>query len=148
MVLVGPHVRSRRGGPVLVAALPNDHIGGLLVPTTGDWARSFDAEPWFVQVTGPAFDGASPTLGTGPVHRAAEKLREQGIAAQWDVLHDGDVADGLIGFTRARGGGVIVVASERWADPHRVHWASTARALVHRSPFPVLVVPVHDALVS
>jgi hypothetical protein len=47
-----------------------------------------------------------------------------------------------VDFVADMGGGAVAVASERWAAPDRVRWASTARSLVHTSPFPVLVIPV------
>jgi nucleotide-binding universal stress UspA family protein len=59
-----------------------------------------------------------------------------------ELLHDPDTADAIVGFTSQQGGGLIVIATRRWADPARRHWASTARRLVARSPFPVLVVPL------
>ena len=150
VLLVGPHVGDADDvGSALVAAVANDTLGGLLVPPVARWARLFGTQPWFVQVAPP--DGAdSPPrpAGSGAVHRAASLLRERGIDAQWDVLHGNDVADELIRFTKTMGGGVVAVASERWADSHRIHWTSTARVLVHRSPFPVLLLPVHDVLAA
>ena len=148
VVLVGPRVTSlHRGGPAMVAAITDDDLGALLAPTVAAWARSFGTQPWFVQVARPDA-AASRTFGAGTVHRIAQKLRDDGVDAQWDVLHERDVTDALVHFTRARGGGVIAVVSRRWVDATQIHWTSTARSLVHRSPYPVLVVPAHDALVA
>lgn len=152
LVLVGPHVADRPVGPAVIAAVDRQRTGELLAPAVVDWARRFGAEPWFVQVAPPLrpadVRSTADVSETGLVHRLAESVRELHVDAQWDVLHGRSAPDALIDFTRSMGGGIVAVASERWTDPGHVHWASTARTLVHRSPYPVLVVPVEHALVG
>lgn len=148
VLLVGPNVRPASAfGPALVAAVASDGCGSLLAPWLVEWRERFGVDPWFVQVAEATTAGAGrPATETGLVHRLADRLRHQGIDAQWDVLHGRDTADALVDFTATMGGGVIVVASERWTDSNRIRLASTARSIVQRSPYPVLVVPVHVPL--
>jgi len=146
-VLVGPRVPEHAAiGESLVVAVNDQRTGETLLPSVADLARLFGIQPWFVQVAPP-----SPMLGeslersteTALVHRLAGELRELHLDAQWDVLHGRAVPETIIDFTASMDGGIIAVASERWAAEDRIHWSSTARSLVHRSPFPVLVVPLH-----
>jgi nucleotide-binding universal stress UspA family protein len=152
LLLVGPHVVDADIGPAFVSAV-GSRGGQMLVPYVVDWIRTFGGDAWVVQVTEPKslFDdeGAWRDCGqNGVLLRLAAELRDQHIDAQWDVLHGRRAPESLVDFTRSMGGGVIAVASERWAAPSQVHWTSTARELVHGSPFPVFVVPVHEALVA
>jgi len=152
LLLVGPQAGARPIGPTVVAAVAALRTGEQLTPVVVDWARCFDAEPWFVQMGAPSTDADSwqrlDATETGLVHRLAEMVRAQSLDAQWDVLHGRDAPDALVDFTTTMGGGIVAVASERWTDPRHIHWTSTARALVQRSPFPVLVVPVEHQLVA
>lgn len=142
MLLVGPHVDADGSlGEVTVGAVADRAGGTAMVPWLAAWSETFRSEPWIVQVgkpTGTPEEGR----GTGMVQRFASELRARGIDAQWDVLHGRSAPDALVDFTACMHGGVIAVASERWTSGHRHAWASTARSLVHRSPFPVLVVPL------
>lgn len=151
LLLVGPQVVAGDPlGPSLVAAVADRRTGELLVDPVVDWASLLGADPWFVQVAEPTvglFGRRADLAETGLVHRLAERARAGGLDAQWDVLHGRSAPASLVDFAVSMGGGIVAVASERWVDPDHVHWASTARALVHRSPFPVLVVPVHLAAV-
>lgn len=152
LLLVGPHVDPAMPfGPALAVAVADDDAGALLSPAVEDWARTFGVEPWFVQVASPLRWSEQPLVEDvaehGLVHRLAGGVRLDGVEAQWDVLHSRSTPDALIDFAGSVGGGVVAVATPRWADPGRIRWISTARSLVHRSPYPVLVVPVHrDAL--
>lgn len=151
MLLVGPQVRGDAPlGTAVVGAVGDLRTGELLVDPIADWVSSFGGDAWFVQVAAPSMLAAGRSLDTaetGLVHRLAARARLDGVDAQWDVLHGRSAPGALVDFATSMGGGVLAVASERWADPTHIRWTSTARSLVHRSPFPVLVVPVHTASV-
>jgi nucleotide-binding universal stress UspA family protein len=147
VLLVGPHADTTRIGTQLVAAVSTHDAGTVLAPTLVEWSHCFDVDPWFVQVANPSSTQAI-AVETGTVHRLATELRAEGVEAQWDVLHGRDVVRSLLDFTASMGGGVIAVASERWTATTKVAFSSTARSLVHRSPFPVLVVPVRVAALA
>jgi nucleotide-binding universal stress UspA family protein len=148
VLLVGPHVPDHVGiGDSLVVAVNDDRTGQTLLPSAADLARCFGIQPWFVQVAPPMpllhQQSVERSTEMALVHRLARELRELDFDAQWDVLHGNHVPEAIIDFTASMDGGIIAVASERWAAEDRIHWSSTARGLVHRSPFPVLVVPLH-----
>lgn len=152
LLLAGPRVDPTEPlGPSLVAAVAQRNTGERLVEPLALLTEALGAEPWFVQVAAPngsRFGRGGDVAETGLVHRLADQARRRGLDAQWDVLHGRNAPAAIIDFTASMGGGIVAVASERWADPTQVHWSSTARTLVNRSPFPVLVVPVHTAAVS
>jgi nucleotide-binding universal stress UspA family protein len=140
VLLVGPKARGCAVlGDAAVAAVADLPGGEAILPWVADWVTWIGGDAWVVQVGAPGGDGASAL-----VQRLAGSLRDRGVPAQWDVLHRRSVPEALVDFTASMGGGVVLVASQRWTDPDRIRWSSTARALVHRSPFPVLVVPVHQ----
>jgi nucleotide-binding universal stress UspA family protein len=145
LVLVGPHVDadSHPCPQNLVIAVDSETTAAALVPPVVEWTKGFGGRPWVVQVAAKAKVPSGPS-DTAVVHRTAAALTEAGIEAEWDLLSGDDLVSALISFTKRLGGGVLAVATRRWADPRRIHWSSTARELVHRSPYPVLVLPLHD----
>lgn len=125
----------------VVAGVDSRRAAELMAPVLEDWASRFASRTWLVQVAPPDGSGTGDALETGLVHRAAAAYGPPG--AEWDVIHDRSAADGLLRFATDLGGNgaVPAVATRRWSDPARIHWGSTARRLVRRSPWPVLVVP-------
>lgn len=144
LVLVGPHVDtdSHPSPQNLVIAVDCPTTAAALVPAVVEWSKSFGGRPRVVQVAAHATvpSGASDT---GLVQDTAAALRSAGVEAEWDTLSGSDLVGTLVSFTERVGGGFLAVATQRWANPDRIHWSSTARELVHRSPYPVLVLPVH-----
>jgi nucleotide-binding universal stress UspA family protein len=151
LLLVGPHVEVPLG-PNLVVAVADANAGAAVLPAALEWARRFAFDLWFVEVAPKVAHWWESTDGQGEEGAAAAlaaTARALGVAARWDVLPAGDPATVISDFTTSMGGGVIAVTSRRWVDDDaRTHWASTARALVHRAPFPVLVQPVHERVLS
>ena len=136
LLLVGPSAGGAIG-PALAVAVTDGEAGDALLPVAVDWSRQVGVQPWFVQV-----DAPETPEWAAPVERLAQAARDLGVDAQWDVLHGGDPARSIESFIDGLGGGVIAVASRRWSSDALVHWASTARRLVHRAPYPVLVQPL------
>lgn len=140
MLLVSPRVpESHALGESVIAGVADGPGAGAMLPWLAGWVRWIGGDAWVVQCAGPG----DWRRTSADVARLADSLRARGVDAQWDILHGRSPAASLIDFATCMGGGIIIVASERWTEPGRVHWASTARSLVHRSPFPVLVVPLH-----
>jgi nucleotide-binding universal stress UspA family protein len=133
LLLVGPKVDARSPvGPALVAGVAEGTPRSQLASALREWAHHLGGDTWLLHVTSPT-DAAT--------HHPATDERSV-------VLEGADVVGALIEFTTSVGGGVIAVASDRWVQPHKIHWASTTRALVRRSRFPILAVPIHDAPVG
>ena len=81
-----------------------------------------------------AYDAAAETTA-----RSAERLRQCGIQAECRVA-EGPLVEAIIGSARAVAADLIVVGSRGLGLILGTLLGSTARALVHASPFPVLVV--------
>lgn len=81
-----------------------------------------------------AFDAAVET-----VRSAAQRLRDHGIRSESRVA-EGPLVESIIGAARGVGADLIVVGSRGLGLILGTLMGSTARALVHASPFPVLVV--------
>ncbi len=146
LLLVGPHADDVVG-PNLVVAVADANAGAALLPSVVSWARQLEMEPWFVQVAPKEphwWDRPVDLVEPGAVAQLASTARALGVEAQWDVLHGDEPAVAIQDFVASMGGGVVAVASRRWASDSRVHWTSTARSLVHDGRFPVLVQPLHD----
>jgi nucleotide-binding universal stress UspA family protein len=145
VLAVGPHVIPTLGSN-LVVAVADANAGAAVLPSAVAWARGFGFDVCFVQVVPTRsrhWWSDDDGIEVGAAAELASTARALGVEAAWDVL-PGDPADAVPAFLRSMGGGVIAVASHRWADDRHLHRASTARSLVHRTPFPVLVQPVHD----
>ena len=147
LLLVGPHAGTAPGSN-LVVAVADANAGAALLPSALEWARRFRLDLWFVQVA-PKTSRHWWTVGddgveVGAAAELAATARALGVDAMWDVLPGDDPAHAVTDFTTSMGGGVIAVVSRSLAEPGRMHWASTARSLVHRSPHPVLVQPARD----
>lgn len=81
-----------------------------------------------------AFDAAVET-----VRSASQRLRDHGIRSESRVA-EGPLVDAIVGAARAVAADLIVVGSRGLGLILGTLMGSTARALVHASPFPVLVV--------
>lgn len=153
LLLVGPHSAEVDGiGGRVVAAVEDETAADALGPSLASCVAQFGLEPWFVQVVDPVAWNHRPeieALDSALLHRVAARFgARHHMEAAWDVLHGHDTPDTIVQFAAERGGGIVTIATRRWADPAHRHWSSVARRLVARSPFPVLVVPVHEALVE
>ena len=146
LLLVGPRAGAVLGRN-LVVAVADANAGAAVLPSALEWTRRCGFDLWFVQVA-PKSPHWWATEDNGVELGAAAELaataRALGVNAMWDVVPGNDPAEAIADFTTSMGGGVVAVVSRRWAEPGRTHWASTARALVHRAPHPVLVQPVRN----
>jgi nucleotide-binding universal stress UspA family protein len=146
VLLVGPHVSvdDATSAPTLVAGVATDPTSDALLSAVIEWNASFGGRrPWLVDILPEAID--LPNIGdvieSGDVHRLADRLKEHGVACEWEVAHAKQPAEGLIEFADGVADAVIVVASACWTDPDHPHLRSVARRLTHKAHHPVLVAP-------
>ena len=142
MLLVGPQVELSElvGRPGLLIGVDGGPATEAVLPAVAAWTRTFGGPPpWLVEVTDAGADRNEAERTA--VRQWAGRLAATGVLAQWDVVQNSDVADGLIEMADRMADVVVVVVSTHWTDPHHAHLHSVARRLTRRSHHPVLVVP-------
>ena len=83
------------------------------------------------------------------VEQAADRAREAGVRADWQLVHAPTVAEGLGVFTPRQE--LIVAGAHTHARVTGIVLGETATQLVHRSPIPVLVArerPISDGVLA
>lgn len=146
LLVLGPHVPStwRATVPTLLACVgPSSHADPV-VDAMAQWMHTFGGHaPWFLEVLSPAYlpPDTDDLHESAVVQRRAERLAELGVESQWDVLHGDDPVGAIERFADEVAQSVLVVSSERWTDPSRLHLHSVSRRLAHRAHQPVLVIP-------
>jgi nucleotide-binding universal stress UspA family protein len=149
VLLVGPQVDRQEAGrldTLVVGVGPAPRQ--IVLDAVSLWQRSFHGRtPWLVDVVDrPAGEAVARSAGDllelNHVRTTVRALQERGTKCEWDVLHGTNPPDALIRFASAMDGAVLALVSLRWTDPHHRHLGSTARAVAHRAPCPLLVLPV------
>lgn len=152
VLVIGPHVGDWTAtAPTLLACVNPPDDPDPMVSVMARWVHTFGGRaPWFLEVLSPGDfpAGDSDLRESGLVHRRAEQLTALGVPSEWEVLHAGDAVDALEAFAEGMVEPVLIVESQRWNDPSRLHLHSVSRKLAHRSRQPVLVLPHVDASVS
>ena len=152
VLVIGPHVRDWTAtAPTLLACVSPSDDPDPMVSVMARWMHTFGGRaPWFLEVLSPGDmpAGDNDLRESGLVQRRAEQLNALGVASEWEVLHGGDAVDALESFAEGMVEPVLIVESQRWTDPSRLHLHSVARKLAHRSRQPVLVLPHVDVSVS
>jgi nucleotide-binding universal stress UspA family protein len=157
LVVVGPLVDDRPRGRGVVAAVDDTPASAKLVPFALEWADTLDERALVITVAEPV---PPPLRADKPVRRLfgpdgdveafldnlVEPFRSQGhelVAVPWyDPVSP---AEGLHTYLREHPAFLVAVSSHARVGLTRVVFGSTAAAIVHRSPSPVLVVPRPDA---
>jgi nucleotide-binding universal stress UspA family protein len=148
VLLVGPRVDRQEAGRLdsLVVGLGPAPLDAV-VEGVCTWQRSFHGRPpWLVDVVGAGAAEAvdrsdGDLLERNHVRSTARRLEDRGIPCEWDVLHGEHVSESLVDFAAEVDGAVLALVSARWTDPLHHHLGSIARAVAHRAPCPVLVLP-------
>ncbi|HRP95864.1 MAG TPA: universal stress protein [Rhodocyclaceae bacterium] len=151
VVLVGPrHARKWRGpiGSVLVCVDGSPLSEQALAPAAGFAAR-LKATLQLTQVLEPEAARMSDNGDTGEwvyLRRLHDQLRhEQGIGAEWEVLHGNDPADAITSYADAQPGALIVLTSHGRSGLNRLVMGSVAQSIVRASASPVWIVRPQSA---
>jgi nucleotide-binding universal stress UspA family protein len=146
VVLVGPrHPRKWHGpiGTVLVCVDGSPLSEQALAPAAGLAAR-LKATLQLTQVLEPDAVRMSDGGDTGEwvyLRRLHDQLRrEQGIAAEWEVLHGKDPADAITAYANAQPGSMVVLTSHGRSGLNRLLMGSVAQSIVRASASPVWIV--------
>jgi nucleotide-binding universal stress UspA family protein len=145
VLMIGPHVGFPPDLPATVVVGVTSSVGASTVlPVLLRWTRSFGVRQlWLVEVGDGRPSSERAGVDQPPSDAVAELLHglaSDGIHAHFDIECGYSPERGLLRVAGDVGAGVVVVASGRWTDASCPHLHSTARDLVSRSPWPVLVV--------
>ncbi len=145
-LLIGPKCDVDQFKPAGRVIIPVDgsEVSEAVLPLAATWAVAFDLEPEVVSVVDPDTETllvVSGDLGAeaGVPARAATTLHEStGLACDWEVLHDGRPADGIVRHAADTGANLIAMSTHGRTGLGRVLLGSVATEVVHKAHCPVL----------
>jgi nucleotide-binding universal stress UspA family protein len=146
ILLVGPELASPpqqlRQGDVVVA-VDGSRGSEAILPVVADWAHMLELRPWVVEVlpaaTGNVDDSRKPPHESSTVRGVAQRLRDDGVSAEWEVLHESDTADALLNFASQLPAALIAMGTHGRTGLARAALGSVTMNVVHGSACPVLV---------
>lgn len=140
--------------------LPAAGTGGLLVCTDGSssseaivpvavrWAAALGLRIWLVQVLAPPNEIVaiehSDILESAALQRLAGRLENEGVTAEWEILHGFDAADAIVDYAAELPASLIAMATHGRTGLARVALGSVAMKTAHKNPGPVLLVRPDD----
>lgn len=140
VLLVGPHAAAPDTFNAVEICLDGSPLAERALMPAVAWATALNATPWLVNVEDP---GAPAVLGDTTlgveVRAPAERLRHDGIAAEWEILH-GDPSLAIVREAANIGGALIVAASHGRSGLADVLLGSVAAGIVRNATCPVLLV--------
>ena len=135
LVLVGPHCAPEAPVGADVLACVDGHVAGTVPAVAAQWAPLLGAKVRFLTVA----DDDSTVDAARPAIDAARSLAG-GVDASWDIVAGPSPERAIIAAAETMRHGLVVVGS----SPGRAHGSArghVARAVVRRSPLPVLLAP-------
>jgi nucleotide-binding universal stress UspA family protein len=153
VVLVGPKVLPDASARRLIACVDGSTESEVIVPTAIAWAAALHLDVTILTVAEPVPEslrhpGTYPRMH-GPHGNADAYVGS--LADTWsgpvpvrgEVLYDPvDVDGAIVDSLAADPAGLVVMGTRRPHGLRRLVFGSTAAAVAHRSPAPVLVVPI------
>jgi nucleotide-binding universal stress UspA family protein len=138
-----PDLSGRRDvtGPI-IATVDGSTASESALALAVAWGIELRAEPWVVHVTGPDSTGADESAY--PARLARTLTQESGHPVQFEVLHGPDVPIAVSEFATTVSASMIVATTHGRSGLSRFVTGSTAAAIVHHAPCPVLLLrPPH-----
>jgi nucleotide-binding universal stress UspA family protein len=153
VLLVGPRVRPEVSAPRVVACVDGTQESEAIIPIAIAWAAALHLDVTILTVAEPVPEsvrhpGTYPRMH-GP-HGDADAYVD-GLAAAWTgsvkvtgtVIYDPvDVDGAIVDSLNAHPAALVVTGTRRPKGLRRLVFGSTPAAVAHRSPAPVLVVPI------
>jgi nucleotide-binding universal stress UspA family protein len=138
-LLFGPQYRASGGSdaPTLLVAVDETEESEVVLSTAVLWAATFGGASRLVEVVGPS-TGDQDHRHVGD--RMARRIHDLAPDATCDIVDGHRPASALLSYGHRLDDVVMAMASGHWTE-ERAHLHSVARAVTHRSHFPVLVVP-------
>lgn len=130
----------------LLVSVDSSVLSEAILPEAAAWVRAFGYELWLAQVigSGPGAPPGSDVLEANYVRGVVAGLADQGVKAEWDVLHGDDAARAIVDYATDQDMCLLALSTHGRSGWARLAVGSTAAKLVHDSPCPVLVVgPPH-----
>lgn len=137
---VDPSWRPER----LVVCTDGSDTSRAVVPLAADWLHGLDASCDVLQVFEPADAGiiretAGDAIEASVVRQVAGELGH-GEAVDWDVLHAGSAAHGILDALQGRTNTVVAMATHGRSGLAHVTLGSVTDEVIRRAPCPVLTV--------
>jgi nucleotide-binding universal stress UspA family protein len=129
-------------GPI-IATVDGSHESESALALAVAWGIELRAEPWIVQVVDPA--STAGTDESADLARLARSLsQDSGHPVQFEVLHGSDIPTAVSEFATSASASMIVATTHGRSGLSRFVTGSTAAAIVHHAPCPVLLLrPPH-----
>lgn len=147
VLMVGP----RCGPPPerfasLVVSLDGSELAEQILPTAGSWSTHLGLAPWLLQVLSPQvpLEIGDDVLEAGYVNKVAARLAEQGVKAEWDIVHDRHVAAAIVRFAQAHEPALLALTTHGHTGLGRLALGGVAFQVAHRATCPVLVLRPAD----
>ncbi len=143
VLMVGPDVPEAldAGLDAIQVCLDGSEPAGQLIPIAASWAKELSARLWLVEVQSPENRPAADQdiVESGYLAQVGERLRADGIDAEWDVLHDKSPDKALVGFREHQPVSLIMIATHGRTGLRRVAFGSVAMHVARHAKSPVLM---------
>ncbi len=143
VLMVGPEVSDHVTAKLdaIQVCLDGSESAEQLIPFASDWAKELSARLWLVEVqsiNNKALENLD-IVESGYLALAGERLRKEGIDAEWEVLHDTHVANALVRFHEQQPVSLIVIATHGRTGISRMALGSVAMHVARHAKSPVLM---------
>lgn len=143
VLLVGPDVASKFdvGIEAIQVCLDGSPASEKLLPVATSWAKEFSSRLWLVEVQAPENKPAAghDVIESGYLAQLGERLRHDGIDAEWEVLHDKNAHKALVDFHHHQPVSLIMIATHGRTGLNRVAFGSVAMHVARHASTPVLI---------
>lgn len=145
-LLVGPECLPGVTTPehTLIVPVDGSDVSEEVLPVAEGWASAMNCPVEVVEVISPEqareVAGNTDIVETALVHRVADRLTKSlDTQVDWETLHGDKSADAIVQRARELGAGAIAMTTHGRTGLARLVMGSTAMAVVHEAPCPVLV---------
>lgn len=136
VMLFGPKSRSSDRYTRIVACVDGSEFALAIIDEAEAWAKALGVPLWLVEVVEP-----EPNLGgieTNYVHNVAQKMRNDGVELEWDVLHSKHPAKAILEWVGDDAGTILALATHGRTGLRRVLLGSVVADVIHGARGPVL----------
>lgn len=143
VLLVGPEVPKdlTPSFEAIQVCLDGSEAAGQLIPFAAEWATALGAQLWLVEAQSPDNQMAAgqDIVESGYLAVEGERLRKQGIDAEWEVLHSKDASNALVRFQEQQPVSLIMIATHGRTGLRRMAFGSVAMQVTRHAKSPVLI---------
>ncbi len=136
VLLIGPKARSSDTYTRVIACVDGSEFAEKIVREAEAWAKALDIPLWLVEVVDP--DPNLGTIETNYVHNVARRLKDDGVALEWDVLHSRNPAKAILDWVGDDAGVLLALATHGRTGLRRVLLGSVVADVIHGASGPVI----------